>query len=176
MASELERLMLEYGVGSASPGIAPSSPNSLAVGATQAQTDEYNKNLEVYNNNTQAYKNYVAEYNARMQGTPQYLQSQYKTGLEPISTGKQTALTLPSGVAGLSADITEWTKQNPTAYSPEINTMANKYGVSGQDIYDATNNRWSNVLNQPEYEDYGLAVVPPVVNPPVVVPPVVKPQ
>ena len=174
MANELDDLMLQYGVGSASTGSAPSSPASLAAGATQAQTDQYNKDVADYNANAQAYKNYLTEYDARTLNAPQYLQAQYKTGLEPVSTGKQTALASPAGVAGLSADITNWAKQNPTAYTPEINTMANKYGVSGQDIYDATNNRWGNVLNAPTYSGYvAPTVVTPVVNPPVVNPVVV---
>ena len=198
MANELERLSLQYGVGSPTTGSAPSPPSTLVAGATPDQIAKYNTDLATYNTNLQAYKNYANEYNARTANTDQYLQSQYKTGLEPVSVGKKTALASPAGISGLNANITDWAKQNPNATTADVNAMAANYGVNAQDIYDATNNRWANVLNVPIYGKYFppvintvkdpvtdtttdtvttpiIPVTEPVVTPPVVTPPVVQP-
>ena len=165
MANELDDLMLQYGVGSASTGSAPSSPASLAAGATQAQTDQYNKDLAAYNANQQAYQKYADEYSARTANPQQYMEAQYQTGLEPKSAGKQAL-----GAQGVSSAITDWAQKNPNATTADVNAMAANYGVNAQDIYDATSNRWANVLNKPEYLTYGAMpaspnpVVAPVVS------------
>jgi hypothetical protein len=163
MANELDDLMLQYGV--SAPPEEPEQIANLGANATQDQTDQYNKNLAAYNTNQQAYQKYADEYSARTANPQQYMEAQYQTGLEPESAGKQAL-----GAPGVSSAITDWAQTNPNATTADVNAMAANYGVNAQDIYDATSNRWANVLNKPEYLTYGAMpaspkpVVAPVVS------------
>jgi len=103
MGNELDRLMLQYGIGTPSMALNPNSPVAPAANADKAAIDQYNANLTTYNANQQAYNNYANEYKARTLNVPQYLQEQYQTGYEPKSAGVQAAQ--PTGVQQLYSDI-----------------------------------------------------------------------
>ena len=202
MGFELNRIMQQYGVATpgrinysganpVDPGARPVASDALSGEAlTKAQTD-YDALLNKYNfdkatqaSDTAAYDAYRKEYQTRLQNTPMYMQSQFQTGYEPKSAGLQYAEN-NMGVKQFNKNIQDWAAQNPNAYSTQINEIADKYGVSAQDIYNATQNRWGNVLGAPKYGTYTAPTTPttPVTggdkviieDPTVVVPPVIPP-
>ena len=199
MGFELDRLMKQYGVATPSlnysgtgvpidPGVRPVATDTLTgddLTKAQANYDnllsKYNLDKANYPADRALYDTYKTEYQNRMLGTPQYMQAQFQTGNEPQSAAYKYA-TNPNvdvatgqgmGVKQFNKNIQDYATQNPTANTAAINAYADKYGISGQDIYNATNNRWGNTLQVPKY---GTATVtPPTVTPPVVTPPVAEP-
>ena len=102
MGYELNRLMKQYGVNTASvagyagtqdPGTAPAAPAALGDNATNAQTKKYNEDLAKYNTDKAAfdeqkrrydldkasYDAYRTNYFDRLQNAPMYLQEQFQT-------------------------------------------------------------------------------------------------
>jgi hypothetical protein len=142
---------------------------------TAAQTN-YDSLLAKYNvdkanapADTAAYDAYKKEYQARLMNTPMYMQAQFQTGNEPKSAGLQWA-TRPDvnvatgsgmGLKQFNKNITDFATQNPTANTAAINAQADKAGVSAQDIFNATQNRWGNTLQAPKYATPPPAVVAP---------------
>jgi Ca2+-binding RTX toxin-like protein len=189
MGFELNRIMQQYGVGTPGrvnySGASPVDPGTRPVATdtltgdklTTAQAD-YDTLLSKYNvdkanapADTAAYDAYKKEYQTRLMNTPMYMQSQFQTGNEPKSAALQWA-TRPDvnvetgsgmGVKQFNKNLQNYAIQNPTAYSDTINAYADKYGISGQDIYNATQNRWGNVLQAPKYGTYTPPVVSTVV-------------
>lgn len=204
MGFELDRLMKQYGVATPSlnysgtgvpidPGVRPVATDTLTgddLTKAQANYDnllsKYNLDKANYPADQALYNTYKTEYQNRMLGTPQYMQAQFQTGNEPQSAAYKYA-TNPNvdvatgqgmGVKQYHSNIQDWATKNPTANTAAINAYADKYGISGQDIYNATNNRWGNTLQVPKYGTATVTpptVVPPIVTPPVVEPPVVIP-
>ena len=191
MGFELNRIMQQYGVGTpgrinysgaspVDPGTRPIATSTLtgeALTAAQADHDalvaKYNIDKANAPADTAAYDAYKKEYQTRLMNTPMYMQSQFQTGYEPKSAALQWA-TRPDvdvatgagmGVKEFNQVLQNWAAQNPTAYSGTINAHADKYGISGQDIFNATQNRWGNVLQAPKYG--AQTVTTPVVTAPV---------
>lgn len=199
MGFELNRLMQQYGVATpgrinysgatpVDPGARPVATDTLTGEALTKAQGDYDNLLAKYNfdktaspADTAAYDAYKKEYQTRLQNTPMYMQSQFQTGYEPKSAGLQWA-TRPDvnvqtgsgmGIKQFNKNIQDWAAQNPTAYSDAINAFADKYGIGAQDIYNATQNRWGNVLQAPKYGTYKPPEAPKAVSP--VVPPVAPP-
>ena len=192
MGFELDRLMKQFGVATPSlnysgtgvpidPGTRPVATDTLTgddLTKSQANYDnllaKYNLDKANYPADQALYNTYKTEYQNRLLGTPQYMQAQFQTGNEPKSAGLQWA-TRPDvnvatgsgmGVKQFNKNITDFATQNPTANTAAINAQADKAGVSGQDIFNATNNRWGNTLQAPKYGTLPPAVVvPPTVSP-----------
>ena len=103
MGFELNRLMKQYGVGTAGrvnySGASPVDPGARPVATDKLTGEElataqakYDDLLSKYNvdkanqpADTAAYDAYSKEYQTRLQNTPMYLQSQFQTGYEPKS-------------------------------------------------------------------------------------------
>jgi hypothetical protein len=177
MGFELDRLMKQFGVSTPSlnysgtgvpidPGVRPVATATLtgdALTSAQAGYDnllaKYNIDKANYPADQALYNTYKTEYQNRLLGTPQYMQAQFQTGYEPKSAGLQWATNpnvdpatgLGMGLKQYNTNIQNYATQNPTANTAAINAYADKYGISGQDIYNATNNRWGNTLNVPKY-------------------------
>jgi hypothetical protein len=178
MGFELNRIMQQYGVGTpgrvnysgaspVDPGTRPVATDTLTGDKLTAAQANYDSLLAKYNvdkanapADTAAYDAYKKEYQTRLMNTPMYMQSQFQTGYEPKSAGLQFA-TRPDvnvatgsgmGLKQFNTNIQDYATKNPNAYSDAINTYADKYGISGQDIFNATQNRWGNVLQAPKYK------------------------
>jgi hypothetical protein len=177
MGFELNRIMQQYGVGTpgrvnysgatpVDPGTRPVATDTLTGDKLTAAQANYDSLLAKYNidkanapTDTAAYDAYKKEYQTRLMNTPMYMQSQFQTGYEPKSAGLQFA-TRPDvniatgsgmGLKQFNTNIQDYATKNPNAYSDAINAYADKYGISGQDIFNATQNRWGNVLQAPKY-------------------------
>ena len=177
MGFELDRLMKQFGVATPSlnysgtpipvdPGVRPVASDTLTGDAlTSAQTrydnllSKYNIDKASYPADKALYDTYKTEYQNRMLGTPQYMQAQFQTGNEPKSAALSYA-TSPNvnpatgsgmGLKQFNQNIKNWANQNPTANTSDIKAYADKYGINAQDIYNATDNRWGNVLQVPKY-------------------------
>ena len=201
MGFELNRIMQQYGVGTPgrvnySGAAAPSTPiqpvappvgstdatSGLYPGAqTKYQSDlaAYPELLRKYELDRGSYDNYSKEYQTRLMNTPMYMQSQFQSGYEPKSAALQYA-TSPNvnaatgqgmGLKQFNTNIQNYATQNPNDYSTAINAYADKYGISGQDIFNATQNRWGNVLQAPKYG--AQTVTAPIVTTPTVTTPIV---
>lgn len=177
MGFELNRIMQQYGVGTPSkinysgaspvdPGTRPVATDTLTGDKLTAAQANYDSLLAKYNidktnapADRAAYDAYSKEYQTRLMNTPMYMQSQFQSGYEPKSAALQY-VTSPKvdaatgqgmGLKQFNTNIQNYATQNPTAYSDAINAYADKYGISGQDIFNATQNRWGNVLQAPKY-------------------------
>lgn len=193
MGFELDRLMKQFGVATPSlnysgtgvpidPGTRPVATEALKgddLAKSQANYDnllaKYNLDKANYPADQALYNTYKTEYQNRMLGTPQYMQAQFQTGNEPKSDAYRYA-TNPKfdaatgqgmGLKQFNTNIQNYATQNPTANTAAINAYADKYGISGQDIYNATNNRWGNTLQVPKYGTLSPTVTTPIVTTPV---------
>ena len=187
MGFELDRLMKQFGVATPSlnysgtgvpidPGTRPVATDALKgddLAKSQANYDnllaKYNLDKANYPADQALYNTYKTEYQNRLLGTPQYMQAQFQTGNEPKSAGLQWA-TRPDvnattgsgmGLKQYNTNIQNYATQNPTANTAAINAYADKYGISGQVIYNATNNRWGNTLQVPKYGTLSPTVTTP---------------
>jgi len=192
MGFELDRLMKQFGVATPSlnysgtgvpidPGTRPVATEALKgddLAASQARYDnllsKYNIDKANYPADQALYNTYKTEYQNRLLGTPQYMMAQFQTGNEPKSAGYQWA-TRPDvnvdtgsgmGLKQYNTNIQNYATQNPTANTAAINAYADKYGISAQDIYNATNNRWGNTLQVPKYGTLTPTVTAPIVTTP----------
>lgn len=193
MGFELDRLMKQYGVATPSlnysgtgvpidPGTRPVATDALkGDDLTKAQANydnllaKYNFDKANYPADRALYDTYRTEYQNRMLGTPQYMQAQFQTGNEPKSAAYKY-VTSPNfdattgqgmGLKQFNTNLQNWAIQNPTANTAAINAYADKYGISAQDIYNATNNRWGNTLQVPKYGTLPPAVTSPTVTTPI---------
>jgi hypothetical protein len=192
MGFELDRLMKQFGVATPSlnysgtgvpidPGTRPVATEALKgddLAASQARYDnllsKYNIDKANYPADQALYNTYKTEYQNRMLGTPQYMQAQFQTGNEPksdaykyVTNPKFDAATGQGmGLKQFNTNIQNYATQNPTANTAAINAYADKYGISGQDIYNATNNRWGNTLQVPKYGTLSPTVTTPTVTTP----------
>ena len=196
MGFELDRLMKQFGVATPSlnysgtgvpidPGTRPVATDTLTgndLTKSQANYDnllaKYNLDKANYPADQALYNTYKTEYQNRLLGTPQYMQAQFQTGNEPKSAGLQWATKSdkdPSpdpitgrniGVKQYNQNIQDYATKNPTANTAAINAYADLYGISGQDIYNATNNRWGNTLQVPKYGTLSPTVTTPIVTTP----------
>ena len=188
MGFELDRLMKQYGVATPSlnysgtgvpidPGVRPVATDALkGDDLTKAQANydnllsKYNLDKANYPADRALYDTYKTEYQNRMLGTPQYMQAQFQTGNEPksdaykyVTNPKFDAATGQGmGVKQFNTNLQNWAIQNPTANTAAINAYADKYGISAQDIYNATNNRWGNTLQVPKYGTLSPTITTPV--------------
>jgi hypothetical protein len=193
MGFELDRLMKQFGVATPSlnysgtgvpidPGARPVATEALKgddLAASQARYDnllsKYNIDKANYPADQALYNTYKTEYQNRMLGTPQYMMAQFQTGNEPksdaykyVTNPKFDAVTGQGmGLKQFNTNIQNYATQNPTANTAAINAYADKYGISGQDIYNATNNRWGNTLQVPKYGTLLPTVTTPIVTTPV---------
>ena len=195
MGFELNRIMQQYGVGTpgrvnysgAEAPFTPIQPVAPPVGSTdatsglypgaqtkyQADLAAYPELLRKYELDRGSYDKYSKEYQTRLMNTPMYMQSQFQSGYEPKSAALQyvTSPTVNAatgqgmGLKQFNTNLQNYAIQNPTAYSDTINAYADKYGISGQDIFNATQNRWGNVLQAPKYGAQTVAA--PIVTAPV---------
>ena len=188
MGFELDRLMKQFGVATPSlnysgtgvpidPGTRPVATEALKgddLAKSQANYDnllaKYNLDKANYPADRALYDTYRTEYQNRMLGTPQYMQAQFQTGNEPKSAAYKY-VTSPNvdattgqgmGLKQFNTNLQNWAIQNPTANTAAINAYADKYGISGQDIYNATNNRWGNTLQVPKYGTLSPTITAPV--------------
>jgi hypothetical protein len=197
MGFELDRLMKQFGVATPSlnysgtgvpidPGARPVATDTLTgddLTKSQANYDnllsKYNIDKANYPADQALYNTYKTEYQNRMLGTPQYMMAQFQTGNEPKSDAYKY-VTSPNvdaatgqgmGLKQFNTNLQNYAIQNPTANTATINAYADKYGISGQDIYNATNNRWGNTLQVPKYGTQ--TVTAPIVTTPTVTTPTV---
>jgi len=200
MGFELDRLMKQFGVATPSlnysgtgvpidPGARPVATDTLTgddLTKSQANYDnllaKYNLDKANYPADQALYNTYKTEYQNRMLGTPQYMQAQFQTGNEPKSDAYKY-VTSPNvdaatgqgmGLKQFNTNLQNYAIQNPTANTAAINAYADKYGISGQDIYNATNNRWGNTLQVPKYGT-ATATAPKITTPTVTTPTVTAP-
>jgi len=125
MGVELDRLMKQLGVASATLGSVPAD----ATDATKA-----------------AYERYRTDYMNRVSSTPLYLGEQYDTTargrvvptIATYSPAQKSALgPKGAGQEALDKQIQDYFKSFPTASITEINDLKSKYGVSDYDIRNA---------------------------------------
>ena len=108
--------------------------------------------MNKYNADQATYNAYTSGYQNRLQNTPMYLQSQFDTGNRPVSAGVQAATAAGGvGMDKYNQNINDWLNQNQTASTADIRAQQAKYGISNQDIYNATGSYWGNQLKAPVF-------------------------
>lgn len=153
MGFELKRLMRERGV--ATPGMVAYSgqarPADLAADATAEQRAAFAESMRKYNLDQDAYNQYRQEYERRVSGTPQYLQSQFDTSTgattPPVMTFSPAQMAAlkpgsPNALASnsfdrMNRDIRSYFAQNPSASAADVFKFREQYGLSEQDIRNA---------------------------------------
>lgn len=156
MGYELNKLMKQYGIGTAS--IAPYTGTEKPVAPTDTSAPDYaqkmadyQQNLAKYNVEYPAYQQYVTDYKNRIANTPQYLDKQFQT--KPITMPSQEAQDALKTAAG-KFDVTQ----------QQIDDLAKKYSLSNQDIYNVTGSYYGAPLanpsaKKPDYtQDYNALV------------------
>ena len=190
MGYELNKLMRQFGVttpgmaaysGTAAP-VAPVEPvkgGGLSDEAYNEAMDKYRREAASYEANKvpqqaaadadrATYDQYRQGYLNRVMNTPQYLDAQYNTGNRPVSAGMQFA-TAPGGIGAqrYNQNIRDWVAGNPNATADAVRAAQARYGISNQDVYDATGSYWGNQMSSPRYAGY-TPIVPalPAITPP----------
>jgi len=153
MGFELKRLMRERGV--ATPGMVAYSgttrPAALAADASAADRAAFDEAMRRYNLDQAAYNQYRQEYERRVSGAPQYLQSQFNTStganvppmmtfspaqMEALRPGSPNALASNS-LDRMNRDIRGYFSQNPNATAADVFKFREQYGLSENDIRNA---------------------------------------
>jgi hypothetical protein len=141
MGYELDKLMKQYGIGTAS--VAPYSGTEKPVAPTDTSASDYaqkmadyQQNLAKYNIEYPAYQQYVTDYKNRLANTPQYLAAQYQT--TPVTMPSQEAQDALKAAAG---------KYNVS--QQQIDDLAKKYNLSNKDIFNVTGSYYGAPLANP---------------------------
>lgn len=144
MGYELDKVMQQYGVGSASarPYVAlppreadgqPSASNQAAYDAARAQADAYR-----------------AEYMQRVQNTPMYAAQQFNTGVNDSAALKGMREKHPDiGQQALDNAIRTWFTANPAANAQQVRDYMNSIGANQYDLMRATGSAWGSPLRMP---------------------------
>lgn len=141
MGYELDRLIKQYGVGTAS---------RAAYAGAQMPTDStaanYNQDLQRYQQDRQIYDQYVQNYQNRISQAPMYAQQQFQTNPD-LSAGMQSA-TREGGIGAdkYNQNIRDWVNNNPFSSPGQVRAEQAKWGISNQDVMNATGNWYGTSL------------------------------
>jgi hypothetical protein len=119
----------------------------------------FNEAFRKYGLDQKSYDAYKTDYQNRLQNTPMYVQSQFDTGNRPVSDAMKWATTgTPDVTTGRNMGVDKFygnTKQyiadNPYASTQSNQDYMKKYGISNQDVYNATGSYYGNQLKNPTY-------------------------
>jgi hypothetical protein len=119
----------------------------------------FNEAFRKYGLDQKSYDTYKTDYQNRLSNTPMYLQSQFDTGNRPMSdamkfatnTTKNDATGQGMGVDKFYANTKQYIADNPYASTQANQDYMKRYGISGQDAYNATGSYFGNQLKNPTY-------------------------
>lgn len=186
MGFELNKLMKQYGVGTASMAnyageFAPSVPTAPkgdrpagdddAAKAAQAAYDKqkadydaftkdpsaFNEAMRKYQLDQKSYNQYRDAYQSRLQNTPMYQDAQYQTG---PSAGMAFA-TREGGIGAeqYNKNINKFFAENPSVKPSEVRAAMDKYGISAYDVSQARGgSMWGDAVKGPTYGAVPLSV------------------
>ena len=127
----------------------------------------FDEQMRKYGLDQKSYETYKTDYQNRLQNTPMYLDSQYDTGNRPVSDAmkfatsetKDAATGQGMGVDKFYGNTRQYVADNPYASTQSNQDYMKKYGISNQDVYDATGSYYGNQLNNPTYGAVPLSLV-----------------
>jgi len=127
----------------------------------------FNEAFRKYGLDQKSYDTYKSDYQNRLSNTPMYVQSQFDTGNRPMSEGMKWATTGTKDVAsgrnmGLdqyNKNINTSVKEKPYISTEDFQAGMNKYGISNQDVYNATGSYYGNQLKNPTYGAVNASMV-----------------
>jgi len=186
MGFELNKLMKQYGVGTASmanyageaaprvptapSGSRPTGDDDAAKAAQaaydKAQTDydayvkdpsAFNEAMRKYQLDQKSYNQYKDAFQGRLQNTPMYQDAQYQTG---PSVGMQNA-TRAGGIGAekYNQNIKDWFQQYPKATPQDVRAAMDKYGISAYDVAQTRGgSMWGDAVKGPTYGAVPLSV------------------
>lgn len=119
----------------------------------------FNEMMRKYQLDQKSYDIYKSDYQNRLQNTPMYLQAQFDSGNRPVSdamkwvtsTNKNATTGEGMGVDQYRQNIRNYAAGNPYASTQSNQDYMKRYGISGQDNYDATGSYWGNQAAAPTY-------------------------
>jgi hypothetical protein len=119
----------------------------------------FNEAFRKYGLDQKSYDTYKTDYQNRLSNTPMYLQSQFDTGNRPMSdamkfatnTTKNDATGQGMGIDKFNANTKQYIADNPYASTQSNQDYMKKYGISNQDVYNATGSYYGNQLKNPTY-------------------------
>lgn len=127
----------------------------------------FNEAFRKYGLDQKSYDTYKTDYQNRLQNTPMYVQSQFDTGNRPMSdamkfvtnTTKNDATGQGMGVDKFYANTRGYIADNPYASTATNQDYMKKFGISGQDVYNATGSYYGNQLKNPTYGAVNASMV-----------------
>lgn len=127
--------------------------------AYKADPAAFNEQMRKYGLDQKSYDTYKTGYQNRLQNTPMYVQSQFDTGNRPVSDAMKYATnTTKNEVTGQGmgadkfyANTRQYVENNPYASTQANQDYLKKYGISNQDVYNATGSYYGNQLKNPTY-------------------------
>jgi hypothetical protein len=119
----------------------------------------FNEAFRKYGLDQKSYDTYKTDYQNRLSNTPMYVQSQFDTGNRPVSDAMKWATTGTAdaatgrnmGVDKFNANTKQYIADNPYASTQSNQDYMKKYGISNQDVYNATGSYYGNQLKNPTY-------------------------
>jgi hypothetical protein len=119
----------------------------------------FNEAFRKYGLDQKSYDTYKTDYQNRLSNTPMYVQSQFDTGNRPVSdamkfatnTTKNDATGQGMGVDKFYGNTKQYIADNPYASTQSNQDYMKKYGISNQDVYNATGSYYGNQLKNPTY-------------------------
>ena len=119
----------------------------------------FNEAFRKYGLDQKSYDTYKTDYQNRLSNTPMYVQSQFDTGNRPVSdamkfatnTTKNDATGQGMGVDKFYGNTKQYIADNPYASTQSNQDYMKKYGISNQDVYNATGSYYGNQLKGPTY-------------------------
>jgi hypothetical protein len=119
----------------------------------------FNEAFRKYGLDQKSYDTYKTDYQNRLSNTPMYVQSQFDTGNRPTSdamkwatsTTKNDATGQGMGVDKFYGNTKQYIADNPYASTQSNQDYMKKYGISNQDVYNATGSYYGNQLKNPTY-------------------------
>ena len=128
-------------------------------GDKQIDPAVFAEQMRKYGLDQKSYNTYKTDYQNRLQNTPMYAQSQFDTGNRPVSDAmkyatsetKDAATGLGMGVDQYQKNLKQYVADNPYASTQSNQDYMKKYGISNQDVYNATGSYYGNQLKNPTY-------------------------
>jgi hypothetical protein len=160
-------------------GTRPTGEDEKSIAAQKAfdkqiaDADAYKKDPSAFNElsrkyllDQKSYDTYKTDYQNRVQNTPMYLDAQYDTGNRPVSdamkfvtTGTPDVTTgRNKGVDKFYADTRGYVADNPYASTQTNQKVMKDFGISNQDVYNATGSYYGNQLKAPTYGSVPLSI------------------
>jgi len=127
----------------------------------------FNEAFRKYGLDQKSYDTYKADYQNRLQNTPMYVQSQFDTGNRPVSdamkyatnTTKNEATGQGMGADKFYANTKQYIVDNPYASTQANQDYMKRYGISNQDVYNATGSYYGNQVKNPTYGAVNASMV-----------------